>query len=353
MSRESQNASNLKVSRAGETMHAERTENLAFNTRLYVSYNNAEQRLASDLAALALETTRAPENRITPFTFVQTGKGRIECPEFANRDILETLRWKTASDILESKATLTIRDFILSQKEIPFIIIWISPPDKKLGYSEGRMVVGIGREKDELKIVENYGICIDFSSETCLLLGEQLLQFSENKKYSRIDSVDQLRATPIFMNPPKGIEPLDFIAQFIPFPDVWEKIKSGEARALKEQALKDARAIAQRIMPKVIRGANQWDYIVAGAQAEQWMAKVGWVMRANSGCGFLNTELLSSIVSVFSHSHLHLNNQGELVLKKSEAGVFVKKCPFCGRDINKVIQPGYKCACGQTYSGVC
>lgn len=333
-------------------MHAERVENLAFNTRLYVGRDHAEQRLASDLTALVLETG-ASENRITPFTFIQVKEDKIVCPEFADKDISETLRWKTRSDILESKATLKIRDFILSQKETPFVIVWISPPDQELGYYEGRMVVGVGREEDELKIVENYGICIDFSSKTCLLLGEKLLQFSKNEKYSRIDSVDQLRTTPIFIKPPKGTEPLDFIAKLIPLPDVWEKIKSGEARALKERALKDAQIIAQRLMPKVIRGADQWDYIVAGAQAEQWMATAGWTMRANSGCGSFNTELLSSAVSVFAHSHLHLNSQKELVLKKSEAGVFVKKCPFCDRDIYKVIRPGYKCACGQIYSGVC
>lgn len=328
-----------------------KVENLAFNTRLYVGRDHAEQRLAFDLAALALET--ALKNRITPFTFVQTGKDRIECPELANGDILETLRWKTRSDILESKVTLKIRDFILSQKETPFVIVWISPPDQELGYYEGRMVVGIGKEENELKIVENYGICIDFSSKTCLLLGEQLLQFSENEKYSGIDSTDQLRTTPIFIKPPKGIEPLDFIAKLIPIPDVWEKIKSGEARALKERAFKDAQAIAQRSMPKIIRATDQWDYIVAGAQAEQWMATAGWAMRTNSGCGSLNIELLSSAVSVFAHSHLHLNSQKELVLKKSEAGVFVRRCPFCDRVINKVIRPGYRCVCGRIYSGVC
>lgn len=332
-------------------------ERFAFDIQFYTDRkkNEASQRLASDLASLALELAPDPQKRITPYQLVQTQEGKVISPEFSDTDIQEFLSWESRLDILEAKATLRIRDCILTQ-EAPFIVIWISPADEKLGYNEGRMVIGIGEREDGLNTVENYGICINFSSEDCLLLANQLLTFSENDCQG-IDTTDQLRAQPIFIKPTQGVEPLDFMAELIPsFVNVLARIKNGEAEALKEQALNDARTIARKVMPQIMQleTENRRGLIAVGAYAEQQMMAAGWGMRANSGCGFLNTDFLSSsTISVFSYSHLHLGTGGNLTLRKSEAGVFVKNCPYCGRVINEIIKPGYHCQCGKVYRGVC
>lgn len=326
-------------------------ERLAFNVGLYAERENLEQRLASDLAALVLETAERPDDRITPFTYIQTGANRLECPQFApGQDIREILSWKTALDKLESQATLEIRSFILAQEKTPFVVVWINPPAEDLGYPEGRIVVAFGKSIDGIKVVENYGLCVDFSPETCLSLANQLLSFSEAKK--ELETINQVHATPIFLDP-KEAGPVDFIAQHIPLPHAWERIKSDRAKLLGEQAFKEAQLIAQRAAARIRQAKSQWEYIVIGAQMEQQMAAAGRRMRAGSGCGSLNTEILSGLGSPFISHDFQINSRGEISLRRSERGTFVRKCPHCGETINKHIDSGYRCTCGKVYSGSC
>lgn len=325
---------------------------LAFDLALYKpgeARQSAEQKLGADLSTLVLETAARQDERITYYTFCQTSDGKIVSPEFSQKaDISSLLRWETQTDILESKATLKIRDYILVQKA-PFVVVWISPPEERLGYTEGRMVVGIGKEEERIKIVENYGVCLNCSSTECLNLANRLLSSLGERDF--LDSPELLRASPIFISP-EGIEPLDLMSRLIPLPCIWEKIKSGEAKALRQKAIEDARNVAQEVTSKIKQAQNKWELVKIGAFAEQKMGQLGWEMRSGSGCGWLNTELLSGI-SIFGYSHFHLDHQGTLSLRRNEAGVFVKKCPFCGAAVNRVIRPGYQCSCGKVYQGVC
>ncbi|MGB6839290.1 MAG: hypothetical protein WBD86_01925 [Microgenomates group bacterium] len=325
--------------------------NLAFNTRLYsqLEEEEAKKQFAADLASLTQELANASE-RINPFRLIETEEGKIISPEFGQKDIEELLRWETKADILESQATLLIRNYILDQ-EPPFIIVWISSPDEALGYEEGRLVVGIGKNEGKIKAVENYGICIDYSPEECLTLAEQLLPFSD-QEYAPIESTEDLRVTPIFLRPDKNTPPLDFISKIIPLQDVWGKIASGETEKLKKKALKDAQEAAEKFIPEIRAVVNPREFIWLGAEAEEQMMQRGWNMQtSNSSCGFLNSHVLSNTDS--SHLHIHIDGHGKATVRKSEKGVFAKKCPYCGVSINKIINPGYKCSCGKEFRGVC
>jgi hypothetical protein len=315
----------------------------AFDLNLYASRQESRTRLATDLASLALELS--PSHQITPFTYRVTPSGDLISPEFSSRDITHSLRWETPADVLESQAALRMRDFILSTEE-PFIVVWISPPDEKLGYTEGRMVVGFSRQTEGTKMVENYGICLEESSDICVCMAQELFHLSGDSRSNL--TANEIRATPLFLKPPDGVEPLEYLCNLIPGLDwAWEKIGSGEAKVLREQALEDARAIAAEILPQVIR-VDEHQLVVIGAQAERKMMSRGWVLRSGSGCGLLNTELLA-----FSSIHLHIDPIQGLIHKGTEAGVFAKKCPFCGASINKVIHRGYRCTCGRVYEGLC
>lgn len=338
-------------------MHPENNpERRALDFRLYrgLEKKQAEQQLADDLASLFLEISADSSQRITPYTWLQTDDDRVIVPEFSqDRDLEETLSWETPADILESKVALKIRDYLLSQNETPFIVVWVSPPNKNLGYPEGRIVAGIGQEKDSLRFIESYGICIDLSPTICVLLGQNLQTLSQNPNGSSIDSADQLRATPLFLKPPDNTDPLDYLANLIPLPDVWEKIKSGEAKVLKEQALSDARVIVEALTPQINHAQEDWEFVQLGIEAEQFMMSQGWSARSQSGCGALNSELSASGSFTYNHTHVSVDQYGNTASKKSESGTFVKNCPYCGQGINKVIHTGYTCACGQTYLGVC
>jgi len=320
---------------------------LALDMGLYAQAFDPRRRLASDLSALVLETSPDPDKRVTPYTMMETPNGRVICPEFGDSDICDGLRYETQPDVLEARAALKIRDFILSSVKDDFLIVWISPPDEELGYSEGRIEAGFGREENGLKVVQTYGLCTQFSLEEHLILARHFLSFSDDQQGISIETADQLRETPIFINSTE-IDFLDLASEIIPLPDVWEKIRNGEAEILQKRALEVAHQVAKEINWKLVERGEFWDRVKVGAFAERRMQELlGWGMRSSSGCGVLNSEL-----SAFAHSHTHINAQGAISVE-TQKGAFVRKCPYCGTVINRVINAGYTCSCGKKYLGVC
>lgn len=328
---------------------------MAFNVGLYAGLEptEAQRRLASDLSTLALELAQTPEERITPYLLTQTPDGRVISPDFSQADISELLRWETREDFLESEATLRIRDYILTEKKSPFVVVWISPANEKAGYDEGRIVVGLGERIEGLNRVETYGICVNFKPGEDFFLANALREVAEGEDFSPVRSKEELVTSPVFLKPPEGTEPLDFISQLIHLPEVWKRVKSGEVAALKNQAFEDARRTAGHFMPQIYRSGGQEEFILVGAQMEQAMMTRGWEMRRNSGCGALNSDLVAFPgASPFVHTHSQVDTQGNISVR-SESGTFVKNCPYCGKTINTVISAGYTCSCGEKYLGIC
>ncbi|MFC1790789.1 hypothetical protein ACFLZP_04905 [Patescibacteria group bacterium] len=316
-------------------------ERLAFNTSLYLRNQGGieaffsgqvddPRRLAVDLARLVIETAGSQEDRITPYTLQATGSGQVISPEFGDDDLITMLTWETPAEKLESKATLRIRDYLLARGEKPALIIWVSPADESLGYSEGRVMVGFSRVIDGLKIAQCYGICADIQTD----------QFGM--------STNKLRETPfIFENADMGY--LQKMAeQLIPLPDIWARIKSSEARVLHEQALEHARQALLKVQADIVSNGRSLSPIEFGAHLELEMRSRGWGMENASSCGATNTDLLQS-----SFSSFNVDGAGRQMLTGSEKGTFVRKCPYCGATINRVISPGFTCSCGQTYHGTC
>lgn len=332
---------------------------IAFDLKLYQSPDlqeeNLRQRVVGDLSSLFLEVApriRAEEG-VTPFVWRQRPDHKIIWPEFSNQPIENHLRWETESDILESKATLAIRDMMLSSDGFPLLVVWISPPDEEFGYNEGRMVIGSIEDQNGVKNMESYGICLDLKPKECLSLAEKLFSLSDKKKAKTSLSIDQLRATPIAIKIPEGIASLEFIGQLIPqLSHVWRAIKNGQVEELERKAQKDARRIFEKMIKPNI---GTTDPIILGALAEQQMINLGWEANfASSGCGLSNSEFLSSPLLAFSHIHQNLDRAGKVVSTTTESGVFCRQCPYCGEEINKTIKPGFKCPyCGEVYLGRC
>ena len=318
---------------------------LAFDTSLY-RFSSGLQDLASDLSALALESAQESEERITPYQMVVVqGTGVIYSE--TGRDIQEGLRWESPADVFESEATLAIREQILQNQQERFLIVWISSPDLDLGYSEGRLVIGYSQWIDNLFYVQSYGICTENSAARHLQWGKDLLTFSQSQKNISLKDADHLRTTPILINLTENDDPFDYLEEIINLPEIWARIKSGAADDLKEAALKKAQVIAQKANATLLRARTREDFVRVGAYLEKEMQEaMGYQFRAGACGGSLNSNIFS-----FRHQHISFKS-GQLIVLRSE-GVFVRNCPFCGRPIGKIIQPGYKCVCGEVYTGEC
>ncbi len=340
-------------------MERQQTEKLAFDLRKYASIESpqlAQQRLAEDLSGLSLELAETEEMRITPFYWEQRGD-KLVAPDFdEDTDVLEMIEVNDRLDHLEYMASARIKEYILNQDSFPIVTIWLSPPfeDDSEEYPEGRINIGIGRKKDQIKIVDNWGIASKWNQETFVELGNWLTNFSD-KPDREYQNSDQLRSEPIFIDKSKmgGKEPLGFLQEIIPLEDeVWNQITSNEIKVLKEKNIKEAKIIAKEAVAKMGKIKNREDWYYLGAMIEERMQKqIGYGFRSNSGCGVLNSE---KVVSSYAYSHTSVDSGGKAEVKTltSEEAKYVKKCGNCGATIEKRISAGYTCSeCGGVYKG--
>lgn len=339
-------------------MERQQNEKLAFDLRKYAAIESsrlAQQRLAEDLAGLSLELAEAEEMRITPFYFEQRGD-KLVAPEFDEEsDVLEMIEVNDRLDHLEYMASARIKEYILNQDSFPIVTIWLSPPfeEDSEQYPEGRINIGIGREKDELKIIDNWGIASRWNQETFIELGNWLTNFSEEPE-RQYHTSDQLRSEPFFIDKSKmaGREPLEFLKEIIPLKEkIWNQITSEEIKVLKKNNIRQARMIAQEVVNKMGKIQTREDWFHLGAMIEERMQKqIGYGFRSGSGCGVLNSEKVSS----YAYSHTSVDSSGEAEAKILTSGEakYVKKCGNCGATIEKRISAGYTCPeCGGVYKG--
>lgn len=297
------------------------------------------QALASNLSSMVLEGYG-----ITPFIYCSTPQDTVISPAYGNDDIA-SFKLEKPIHHLEQQATLKIKEIILSQDE-PFAVVWISPPDEKYGYKEGRLQVGFGRKQGYIKVVENYGIRVNWSAQDCLSLGNNLAELSDNEE---IASIDKLRSTAFNLRLPPDIDPVDFIAGKIDLPEVWEEIKNGEAKRMQEKAVADANRAVEKLFPQVQTALTKEERVAAGSAVVGEMQSSGWDISPDICPG----SFYSESVSAFASFNYQVGENGSVNLVSSELGVFCRECPYCHRTINKIIYPGFRCACGEVFTGAC
>lgn len=320
-----------------------RTENLAYNIDSYK--RKSPQAFVADVSSLVLEASAKQDQRITPYFLRATPQGKVISPAYGDTDIAESFKLKTAIDYHEREATLKIKEIILTQEK-PFVVVWISPPDENNGYKEGRLQVGFGSKQGFFNVVENYGICVKWSADECLSLGKRLMSLS---KGGEINSASDLRATPICLPLPGGENPIDFVAQQIDLPKVWENIKSGEAKKLQEKAIADANRAMEKLFGRIQEASTKEERVAAGAAIMSEMHSSGWDTSSDACPG----SFYSDSVSAYTSFGYQVGENGSASLVNSELGVFCRECPFCHRTINAKIYPGYRCSCGQVFTGAC
>lgn len=313
-------------------------EKLAYNIDPYKG--KSRQTLVADVSSLVLETAG-----ITPYILCATPCGAVISPAYGDIDIAKSFKLEKPIDSLEKEATLKIKEIILSEEK-PFVLVWISPPDEAAGYKEGRLQVGFGQKKESLNVVVNYGIRIAWSTDNCLTIGNRLLTLSGNQP---VGSIDELRAQPISLELPAGENPIDFIAQEIDLPEVWQKIRSGETKIMQEKAVADANKVIEGLYKRIQKARTTEEQRAIGTEIVEGMRDSGHDVSKDDCPGSFYSDSITPYAS-FSYQ---VGESGSVNLINSELGVFCKECPFCHRQINAVIYPGYKCNCGQVFTGGC
>jgi len=291
-----------------------------------------------DLAAFAVESNTEVflEQRIWEFGLILNDANNLYSVELQSEVCYGA---ETELDKQEAIAGLQMKDVLLNEP-VGTVTLWISPPGGPANYQEGRLVLGVCCFVDGVKTVQSFGIPYAKSADDCFKLGCVLADYSYHQ-YELLNA-ESLRFQTFIIHPDflENRDVFSFLKEKISdLIDTWDFIEAERFVETKMAALRDA----QRVFEKISK-LQFFDPIVFGALAEQEMYKFGWSMN-QSACGLTNNELVDKY---YQYSHTNLN-QTPLVTKEQ----YVKKCPYCNKEYNKILKPGFKCDCGQVFLGVC
>lgn len=314
------------------------------------------KRLEEDLKSYAVEQGELPDReKTTHFTWL-VENGEVVHPDPEIGPIIDHVKDRTPREKQEKDAFLKIRKFLIEEKP-GLIVCWFSPKspeDKEESYTEGRIIVYSIEEEKGKKIVNLYEFgSRQYSFGQQCRIANQFRGHSQEEYY--FPNLDKLRETPILLERVKLRQVVEEVATY---PEAWEDIASGRVKARMEEVGQAAIPVANKAVARIIRRENP---ILVGADIEREIERrISWKISYVGGCpGFSNRAILQ-MMGVESHGFYQ--NQYFLTLQIGGSGIrvasvekktYVKECPYCHRKINACISPGYQCACGKVYTGVC
>ena len=305
----------------------------AFDTSLYcgLNFDQAVLHLSHDLASLTLDNQSRQENPhpATPFKYlVNFDSGTVTCPQYSPEDIRELFRHSSEAE--------TICQEVLNRENYSqgdFAYLWISP-----GNPESRIGVGrIHQTSNSSARVDNFsGLLTDLSETECLQLAQWANQFSYGPLSLPLNATD-LKDYPIFVRPPSGIDPLEFIfTSIIPRPDLYQGIKTGRFETEYQERLSAAREVAPVLASALLGLAAhpaELDYLRLGAMGENFMARSLNISfsAVDTGCGFTNTQLLKN-ANFSAPPEIFFYTSATPVIKftESRSDCPAIQCPDCG-----------------------
>ncbi|MDD5147396.1 MAG: hypothetical protein PHV63_02505 [Candidatus Daviesbacteria bacterium] len=271
------------------------------------------EQAAEELASSIQETHRIPD----PYHFEITPYGELFSP--SARCLVKDKRVidKTSPlGRLEYQALLSIEQWAVSRNE--GVIVWVSPPYPG-AYSVLKIIVSEIEYENGLKRLFNRAILFDFDENQSLEFTRGLAQFSQNQP--NFFNLDQVRATPLILKT-HGNFWIHALEELIDAPAVWEMVRIGEDRRLKEEALRQATMVQKEFFS--IPGLYSTD--------EAQMA-IKQVLGPYSGSCPPKTAF-----QVFSENSLVV---GDGVNTKDPD--FCRNCPVCGEAINCIVRAGQSC----------
>ncbi len=331
------------------------SKELALNTQLWQpklgeSPGQARERTQRDFASALIEQHGGKlEEGINPYFLILDSDGDLVDPDSGEK-LENFLRRETRIDFWENKAFKRISEWARRNRE--GYLIWASPPSSEVGYTESRFIVmelisEPEKQKSYLEELKSIGIDIEImggwqkvlfcrairgrqTEKDCLQIARQIAPFSP-EEIDTFENTDDLRATPIPFEPGFAMDWIDFLAQFIEPPEIWQAIRRGDDWRAKRKTTEIADQIVERNYPGILKATTELDFLLAGAQMEFEAARMGRPLQAVGSCGVSNIEALKRQgIFNFLYSYFSL----EKTFPCPNCGMPIQRgtsrCPYCG-----------------------
>lgn len=273
---------------------------------------NPEQ-VAEELASYSMETHRIPD----PYHFLITSSGELWSPS-AKRKVKDVVLRTPPVGELEYQAVSAIEQWVKENNE--GVIAWISPPHPGI-YPTSKVIISEIEYEGGVKKLFNRALILDFDQEKCLEFARDLANFSQNRPL--LFHLDEVRSTPLILNT-KGNSWIYILQELILDPVLWQMVRRGEDKAVKERALVQARVVYQTLADKNMPMGDAGRMIL------------GMLGDKSGSCPIIFTA--GTAFQVFAGSSQLIG--GSSGLESDSKGSLYFPCPAC-KTINKRPREGY------------
>lgn len=261
-------------------------ERLAFD----LSLEKDPERAAHNFASYVIEHADLPIwRRInTEYLFLRPDEKVVD---WWGKPIDEQTRKETESDFLENPAVGKIIVF-LQNAQHGDVLWWGSPKSIKFGYTESRSIFYEFFKEQGQRFVILHSVPGPHSVEDYFETAKNLSEY--RRGWDIPTTEDELRGTPIWVQPPSGTHWARLFERYLRFPpQVWITMEDGLDLQNKEEILKHSIIINKRwsYTRSVVR--TRYERIWVGAQMEvEMVERVGFGVQGSGSCGISNTEAL-------------------------------------------------------------
>lgn len=299
-------------------------ERLEINSFISTWKVKGQEQVAEELASCSLETQRIPD----PYHFLVTGNGGLLSPT-AHCKVRDVIQRTHPVGELEFQALSVIEQWAKNNNE--GVIAWVSPPYPGI-YPTSKIIISEIQLEGETKKLFNRALILDFDEERCLKFSQDLSNFSQNRPL--LSHLDEVRATPIILNT-HGRSWIYILQELIVDPVLWQKVKAGEDKRAKEDALVQARVVYQRLSDKdlPLEDARRMVIGMLGDKSSScpWLAKAGTAFQIFAG----------SSLSIGGSSSLETDQYGSLEFdcpkckrtNRRPKGQLIPNCQHCRTDV--------------------
>ena len=270
--------------------------------------------VVEEIASYSLETKRTPD----PYYFEVGNDRKLISPQ-TGIPVEKSVERSSALGNRELEAFLKIQDWAANFEE--GIAVWISPPHKDRSQLS-KIIISDIRYQGLTKMLFNRAILLDINGQDCLELAKNV-----RGDWVSLDSPEDLRSNPLFMDGWTGNQLVNFLETNIRDTNSWQVIREGEDLVEKEKAI----AKANYLYDGIFTGEIRYDDELVRRTIEDEIR-----------LGTFGSSPVSCPPTAFEAFYV---NSFKPDIK------YVRNCGNCGRKIDKPISKGYRCVCGGVYEG--
>lgn len=216
-------------------------------------------------------------------------------------------------------------------------VFWISPSGGRSEYEDGRIVVGIVEDNDQVKI-NCRGIPLLVRPEEMIVMANKIIEFGGNS-VGEIKQIEDLREQALGLNfGIKNQEELwNFCESVFGVKEVWDVVRQGKDVCRKKEI---ESVINETLMDIKVRfgGFTENNSIYAGALLEKIMEIRGYQIEGGNHGGLNSDQLESSFDKLFSKSEISVKPEIRDGKSFCPCGTELKDgatvCPSCGLKIS-------------------